>query len=285
MTADQPGIGIATVPAGRHDAVHKIDRLEITASKDAAMRIVIISTIGLAIAVSTESASANPVQLLVYETSVDLPRVQSTYYSSDGSQYGPFTFGGNGVIYTRAHVTEPDPSQGGSVNIGSIGLGTTLAGVEYVPLSPEKVAIDGRFRFIIGQADATGAGWTGPILSVSGNLTGAIFTPSGQSSLASAYFNGVADSVTLNSFPNENANDLPVLLHDILLHPDHLHISSEPNLSYPRANVLDVILTFDPPTPTPVPEPAAVTVLVAGAAWCVARRGRFAEKRHASARH
>jgi hypothetical protein len=121
-------------------------------------------------------------------------------------------------------------------------------------------------------SDGSDHSFSGPVLAISGNLTGTLTGPgdAGEAWLWSGGYSGTATSTALDPFNSQNISQLPAPLLDILNHPDHLHFSAY--VTGGQYNDLTATLTFDPPSPVPTPEPAALITLAVGAAVVICHR-------------
>jgi hypothetical protein len=166
---------------------------------------------------------------------------------------------GNNNLVDRT-ITTPDLSNGGSFDLGAYSLGVTSSDNSY-PYPPPVQTIDGAFGFLVGVATGPGSQqWAGPVLDVTGNLSGTITGPGG----GWVYSGSLSGTATAVSLFTGNAADLPAPLLDILNHPDHLQVSAV--VTDGNQNLVDFTLTFDPPSPLPtaIPEPTALAVMLAG---------------------
>jgi len=163
-------------------------------------------------------------------------------------------------IFNRT-VTLPDPSHGGSVELGQMPLGATSSFGQY-PYPPPVQSVNGLFGFQVGEAAPPGSSdqWKGAAISVTGNISGTITGPSGLPPRDSGTLSGTATSAQV--LYGQNLADVPAPLLDILNHPDHFHLSAV--VTGGNENLLDFTATFDPPSPLPsaIPEPTALATLV-----------------------
>lgn len=229
------------------------------------MRRLLAANIALVIfLMSGQSAEAAPNPLLLQEFVVggNVGRVSLGYYSTN-------------LAYS---------SGGGSIKFSGYSLGYTSSGNQTPTVAPQY-AINTGFGLMVGTPSP---GYTnnleGPVLDMSGLVTGLITGPGNGNWRWSGSYSGTATSVTLLPGHSQDLSQLPAPLLDILNHPDHFHVSAV--VGGGDYNFLDVTLTFDPPSPTESPEPTTFVTLLVGSFAVILRRrmrqGNPATRPHAA---
>jgi len=161
-------------------------------------------------------------------------------------------------------------SGGGSFGFAGWSLGVTSS-ANQTPTVPPQYPVNTEFGLMVGTP---APGYTnnleGPVLDISGQVTGLLTGPGNGSWRWSGSYSGTATSVTLLPGYSQDISQLPAPLLDILNHPDHFHVSAV--VGGGNYNFLNVTLTFDPPSPTELPEPTAFVTLVVGSVAVILRR-------------
>jgi len=161
-------------------------------------------------------------------------------------------------------------SGGGSFGFAGWSLGVTSS-ANQTPTVPPQYPVNTEFGLMVGTP---APGYTnnleGPVLDISGQVTGLLTGPGNGNWRWSGSYSGTATSVTLFPGYSQDISQLPAPLLDILNHPDHFHVSAV--VGGGNYNFLNVTLTFDPPSPTELPEPTAFVTLVVGSVAVILRR-------------
>jgi hypothetical protein len=199
---------------------------------------------------SGQSVEAAPIPLSLQEFVVggSVGRVSLGYYSTN-------------LAYS---------SGGGSIEFAGWSLGFTSSDNQ-TPAAAPQYPINTEFGLMVGTpAPGSTNNFEGPVLDISGQVTGLLTGPGNGNWRWSGSYSGTATSVTLSPGYSQDTSQLPTPLLDILNHPDHFHINAV--VGGGNYNFLDVTLTFDPPSPTEFPEPTAFVTLVVGSVAVILRR-------------